>query len=199
MTPSVRGLIGALVLLAIPLSVGAVDPPSIELEILGHPKEVPASSSFYVQVKLTNAGTVPVRGCTIELGQVVSPDPCLALGYRFFKAPRRLDVASVDTVQVLSRREVLAPGQSIERSVRLVSSRQSATGQVHLYAISGQPGALVWSHEAFTIVVAEASYEAKRRAMTTLALFAIYVAGVGWALVRIAKAILPVARRACSS
>jgi hypothetical protein len=199
MTLAARLSLAITVLLLFPLSTRAAEAPRIELTVLGYPKEVPAASSFYVRVKLANTGTVPVRGCVVELGRIVSKEPCLTLGYRFWRAPRRLGVPSVDTLQVLSRREVLSPGQTVERAVRLVSSRQIDQGAIHLYAISGRLDELAWVHATLPITVGAAPFEVRRREVVTQALFALYVLGIGWALAHLIMGIRAGRRHPCSS
>ncbi len=191
--------LGAVGVLVLPAASSAADLPRIELVVMNAPKEVPASSSFYVRVKLVNVGTVPVRGCVVELGRIISPDPCLTLGYRFWQVPRRLEVDGVDTLQFLSRRDVLGPGESLERSVRLVSSRRTGAGTLHLYAISGRPDELHWIHRPLPITVGVPPFEVRRREIVTLALFALYVLGVGWALLRLATGLYRGWRHSCSS
>ena len=187
-------LIGFILIASTPRTESA-ESPRVELTVLQYPAEVPAFSSFYVRVKLVNAGSTPLRGCVVEMSRIASEDPCLTLGYRFWQTPRRLDVSSVDTVQVLSRRDALSPGQSVERTVRLVSPRRSGTGEVHLYAISRRADGLEWVHEPVPIVVGRAPFEVRRREMITLALVAVYLGGSGWALVRIVSGIVALTRR----
>src|SRR5215467_11389363 len=64
-------------LLAFPLSSRAVDSSPVELTVLNAPKEVPAFSSFYVRLRLANTGSRPLRGCLIELGRLISTEPCI--------------------------------------------------------------------------------------------------------------------------
>lgn len=192
-------LLGISGLLAFGLPSPAAELPRIELTVLKAPKEVPAFSSFYLRVRIRNTGKVPLRGCVVELGQITSRQPCLTLGYRFWQAPRRLKVPSVDTVQVLSRRDVLGPGESLERSVRLVSSRQTGDGTLHLYAISGHHDELAWVHEPLPITVGPPPFEVRRREIVTLSLVGLYLLGVTWALVRLAQALYQTWRRFCSS
>jgi hypothetical protein len=175
------------VLLVRSLSAQPIDSTRIVLSVVTVPKEVTAFSTFYLRVRLTNTGPLPVRGCVLEVGRIISEDPCVMLGYRFWRAPRRLDVASVDTVQVLSRREILAPGESIERNVRVVSARQMGNTQLHVYAVSQWRDGLAWTYRPVSITIREPSFEVKRREFVALALLGVYLGGLGWALVRIAR------------
>ncbi len=186
-------------LLAVPIPSRAAEPPALELTVLNAPKEVPAFSSFYVRVRLANTTASPLRGCLIELGRMISKEPCVFLGYRFWKAPTRFKVDSVDPIQILQHSDILDPGESLERSVRLVSPRQSSTGTLHLYAISGRPDALAWVHQPLPITVGPAPFEVRRREVVTLALVGVYVLGVAWALLRLAKNLSRLWRHPCSS
>jgi|SRR5262245_15283297 len=103
-------------LLAFPLSSQAADSSPVELTVLTAPKEVPAFSSFYVRLRLVNTGSRPLRGCLIELSRLVSTEPCVFLGYRFWKAPTRFKVDSVDPLPFLQHSDILGPGEQIERS-----------------------------------------------------------------------------------
>src|SRR5215813_3805448 len=186
-------------LLAFPLSSQAADSSPLELTILTAPKEVPAFSSFYVRLRLVITGSLPLRGCLIELGRMVSTEPCVFLGYRFWKPPTRFKVDSVDPLPFLQHSDVLGPGEQFERSVRLVSPRQSRAGTLYLYAVSGRPDALAWVQQSLPITVGAAPFEVRRREIITLALVGVYVLGVAWALFRIALALSRAWRRPCSS
>src|SRR5215470_1758878 len=186
-------------LLAFPLSSQAADSSPLELTVLTAPKEVPAFSSFYVRLRLVNTGSRPLRGCLIELSRLVSTEPCAFLGYRFWKAPTRFKVDSVDPLPFLQHSDILGPGEQLERSVRLVSPRQSRTGTLHLYAASGRPDALTWVHQSVPITVGAAPFDVRRREIVTLALVGIYVLGVAWALLRLALGLSRAWKRPCSS
>jgi len=187
-------------LLTLPLSSRAADStPPVELTVLTAPKEVPAFSSFYVRLRLVNTGSRPLRGCLIELSRLTSTEPCVFLGYRFWKAPTRFKVDSVDPLPFLQHSNILGPGEQIERSVRLVSPRQSRTGTLHLYAVSGSPDALTWVHQSVPITVGAAPFEVRRREIITLALVGVYVVGMAWALFRLARGLARAWRRPCSS
>ena len=176
-----------LALLMLPAPPQAAEPQGLELTILNAPTEVPAFSSFYVRVRLVNTGAGPFRGCLIELGKMISKEPCVFLGYRFWKTPTRFKVDSVDPLQILQHSDILDPGESLERSVRLVSPRQSRTGTLHLYAIGGRPDALAWVHQSLPLTVGPAPFEVRRREVVTLALVGVYLLGVAWALLRLAR------------
>jgi hypothetical protein len=186
-------------LLALPLSSQAADSSPVELTVLTAPKEVPAFSSFYVRLRLVNTGSRPLRGCLIELSRLISTEPCVFLGYRFWKAPSRFKVDSVDPLPLLQHSDILGPGEQIERSVRLVSPRQSRAGTLHLYAVSGRPDALTWVHQPVPITVGPAPFEVRRREIVTLALVGVYVLGIAWALFRLALGLSRAWRRPCSS
>jgi hypothetical protein len=186
-------------LLALPLSSQAADSSPVELTVLTAPKEVPGFSSFYVRLRLVNTGSRPLRGCLIELSRLVSTEPCVFLGYRFWKPPTRFKVDSVDPLPFLQHSDILGPGEQIERSVRLVSPRQSRTGTLHLYAVSGRPDALTWVHQSVPITVGPAPFEVRRREIVTLALVGVYVLGIAWALFRLALGLSRAWRRPCSS
>jgi len=186
-------------LLAFPLSSQAADSSPVELTVLTAPKEVPAFSSFYVRLRLVNTGSRPLRGCLIELSRLVSTEPCVFLGYRFWKAPTRFKVDSVDPLPFLQHSDILGPGEQIERSVRLVSPRQSRTGTLYLYAVSGRADALTWVPQAVPITVGAAPFDVRRREIVTLALVGVYVLGIAWALFRLALALARAWRRPCSS
>jgi hypothetical protein len=187
-------------LLALPFSSQAADSSPVELTVLNAPKDVPAFSSFYVRVRLVNTGSRPLRGCLIELSRLVSTEPCAFLGYRFWKAPTRFKVDSVDPLPFLQHSDILGPGEQLERSVRLVSPRQSRTGTLHLYAVSGSsPDALTWVHQSVPITVGPAPFEVRRREIVALALVGVYVLGVAWALFRLALGLSRAWRRPCSS
>jgi hypothetical protein len=192
-------LLVVVTLLTLPLSSQAVDSSPVELTVLTAPKEVPAFSSFYVRLRLVNTGSRPLRGCLIELSRLISTEPCVFLGYRFWKAPTRFKVDSVDPLPLLQHSDILGPGEQIERSVRLVSPRQSRTGTLHLYAVSGRPDALTWVHQSVPITVGRAPFEVRRREIVTLALVGVYVLGIAWALFRLALGLSRAWRRPCSS
>jgi len=186
-------------LLTFPLSSRAADSSPVELTVLNAPKEVPAFSSFYVRLRLANTGSRPLRGCLIELGRLTSTEPCIFVGYRFWKAPTRFKVDSVDPLPFLQHSDILGPGEQIERNVRLVSPRQSRTGTLYLYAVSGRADALTWVHQSVPITVGAAPFDVRRREIVTLALVGVYVLGVAWALFRLALAFSRAWRRPCSS
>src|SRR5262245_33319157 len=186
-------------LLAFPLSSQAADSSPVELTVLTAPKEVPAFSSFYVRLRLVNTGSRPLRGCLIELSRLVSTEPCVFLGYRFWKAPTRFKVDSVDPLPFLQHSDILGPGEQIERSVRLVSPRQGRAGTLHLYAVSGRPDALTWVHQPIPITVGAATFEVRRREIITLTLVGVYLLGIAWALFRLARGFARAWRRPCSS
>jgi hypothetical protein len=192
-------LLVVVTLLTLPLSSQAADSSPVELTVLTAPKEVPAFSSFYVRLRLVNTGSRPLRGCLIELSRLISTEPCVFLGYRFWKAPTRFKVDSVDPLPLLQHSDILGPGEQIERSVRLVSPRQSRTGTLHLYAVSGRPDALTWVHQSVPITVGRAPFEVRRREIVTLALVGVYVLGIAWALFRLALGLSRAWRRPCSS
>jgi hypothetical protein len=174
------------VLTALAPAAEGADLPRIELTILSAPKETAASSSFYLRVRLVNVGAVPVRGCQVELGRLLSAEPCVTLGYRFWKPPGRLQLDGVDTLEILSRTDLLRPGEQLERSLRLVSASQSQTGTLHLYAISGRPGELRWVHQEIPIAVGAPPFEVRRREIITRCLVALYLLGLAWTLFRLA-------------
>ena len=192
-------LLVVVTLLTLPLSSQAADSSPVELTVLTAPKEVPAFSSFYVRLRLVNTGSRTLRGCLIELSRLISTEPCVFLGYRFWKAPTRFKVDSVDPLPLLQHSDILGPGEQIERSVRLVSPRQSRTGTLHLYAVSGRPDALTWVHQSVPITVGRAPFEVRRREIVTLALVGVYVLGIAWALFRLALGLSRAWRRPCSS
>jgi hypothetical protein len=186
-------------LLTLPLSSHAADSSPVELTVLTAPKEVPAFSSFYVRLRLVNTGSRPLRGCLIELSRLISTEPCVFIGYRFWRAPTRFKVDSVDPLPFLQHSDILGPGEQIERSVRLVSPRQGRTGTLHVYAVSGRPDALTWVHQSVPITVGAAPLEVRRREIITLALVGVYVLGIAWALFRLARGLARAWRRPCSS
>jgi len=188
-----------LALLMLPAPPQAAEPQGLELTILNAPTEVPAFSSFYVRVRLVNTGAGPFRGCLIELGKMISKEPCVFLGYRFWKIPTRFKVDSVDPLQMLQHSDILGPGEQIERSVRLVSPRQGRAGTLHLYAVSGRPDALTWVHQPIPITVGAATFEVRRREIITLTLVGVYLLGIAWALFRLARGFASAWRRPCSS
>jgi hypothetical protein len=174
------------VLTAVAPAAESADAPQIELTVVSAPKETAASSSFYLRVRLVNTGSVAVRGCQVELGRLISPEPCVTLGYRFWKPPSRLELDGVDTLEILRRTDVLRPGEQLERNVHLVSSSRSQTGPLYLYAIGGRPGELRWVHQEIPIAVGAPPFEVRRREIITRCLVALYLLGLAWTLFRLA-------------
>ena len=179
--------------------VHAENPPAVAVTIVEAPESVTASAGFSLRVRVANTGTVPVRDCVVELGQVLTEHPCITLGYRFWSPPRRASLDGVDTLQLLPAGRVLAPGESYERHVWLYASSRSQRGALHLYVITSAGGHLTWSAQPRPIIVTHPSWAVRRRELVTWTLLAVYVLGVAWSVARIVRWALAWRRRPCSS
>jgi hypothetical protein len=158
------------------------------LTILSYPAEAPAASAFFVRVRIVNTGRESLPECQVVDGRIVSDGHCLVLGYRFWRAPKRMAIPSIEPANLLATREVLAPGASVERTVRFQTPRRPPRNVeqhvLHVYLVRGPRDALEWTHIAAPLSPGSVPAAVRLREWVTLLLLAIYVSSLAWAVWR---------------
>ena len=174
-----------------------------ELTVLSHSSQAPASSAFFVRVQVVNTGTEPLGRCHVVNERIAPEGPCVLLGYRFWRAPKRLTIPSIDRAEFLRPGETLAPGSHVDRTVRLQTPRGGPRGEeqplLHLYLIRGAGHALEWTHLAVPILPGPVPASVWFRELGTRLLFGVYVLGLLWALRRAVRGGRKGGAPACSS
>jgi hypothetical protein len=158
------------------------------LTVLNYLPEAPAAAAFFVRVRVANTGREPLRQCQVVDGKIVSDGPCLVLGYRFWRAPKKMALPSIDLVNLLTTGEVLASGASLERTVRLQTPRRPPRdGQqhvLHVYLVRRERDASEWTHIAVPLSPGPVPATVRLREWVTLLLLATYVSSLAWAVWR---------------
>ena len=100
-------------------TVGMVRAADVEMKIIAFPEEISRYSPFYVRVRITNNGNVPLRGCD------ESQDKCIVIGWEFAKSTGGLTMPGNDKMAPLPAliNDFLLPGESAERSIRIIPVR----------------------------------------------------------------------------
>jgi hypothetical protein len=159
-----------------------------DLSVVRYPAPMPPASPVPLRVRVENTGSEPLIRCRVVHGSIVSDGACVVLGYRFWRAPKRLNIRSVDTVALLAPGEVLAPGASVERTVQLRSPRwpprHGGEVVVHIFLARGRGDALHWSHATAPVSLGTVPTGVWLREWMTRLLFVSYILGLTWALWR---------------
>lgn len=105
----------ALIYLAIG-TVGMARAADVGMKIIAFPEHISRYSPFYVRVRITNTGNVPVRGCD------ESQDKCIVIGWEFPKSSGVVTMPGNDKMAPVPDyiNDFLPPGESIEKSIRIV-------------------------------------------------------------------------------
>ena len=168
-----------------PRVAAAVDQP---VTILMYPAKAPPAAAVFVRVRIVNTGSDSFRECRRVDGQIVPDGHCLILGYRFWRTPARMALQSIDAVKVLATGEILAPGASVERTVRLQTPRSRSRNVkdhvLHMYLVRGPRDALEWTHVSVPLSPGAVPVAVRLREWVTLFLLALYVSSLAWAVWR---------------
>lgn len=100
-------------------SAGIARAADVEMKPIAFPEDISRYSPFYVRVRLTNHGNVPVRGCD------ESEDKCIAIGWEFAKSNGGLTMPGKDNMAPVPAfiNDFLPPGESTEKSIRIIPVR----------------------------------------------------------------------------
>jgi hypothetical protein len=185
----IRALVATLTL-GLLLSAGWAFAGEVEVTMVSYEREAKAAGSFYVRVRVANHGTVPVRPCDTSVDQVPETESCLAVAYRKDKRPPRLSFSRVEVVPRLDWNvrlapdylsspalESILPGEIVEASVPIPTSRSTGKYLVYVYLVTGEGGKFLWKEFPLTLNIKRPAPDVTRRILVTRGLLALYVLG----------------------
>ncbi len=155
---------------------------SVEMRVVGYPTEVEGLSSFYVRVDIANHGTHPLRPCETSQDDASASETCVTVAYRKDKRPPRFAFSRVEVVPVLPTIVRVAPGETVERTVRIPTPDQGGAYLVYLYLITGEAKQLIWKEVPIRVHIKRRAPEATQRIWVVRALLALYGLGIGGTL-----------------
>jgi len=147
----------------------------VEMTMISHEGEAAAAGVFYVRVRVANHGSVPVRPCDTSVDEVSEQEPCVAMAYRKDKRPPRLSFHRVEALQVIQR--PILPGEIVETSVEIPTSRSRGKYLVYVYLVTGEGGKLLWQEFPLNLDIRGPAPDVTRRILVTRSLLALYVLG----------------------
>ena len=100
-------------------TVGIARAADVDMKVVAFPKEISRYSPFYVRVRITNNGNVPIRGCDD------SQDKCIAIGWEFAKFDGVLTMPGNGNMTHFPAfiNDFLLSGESTEKSIRIIPVR----------------------------------------------------------------------------
>jgi len=177
----------SLIYSAVALSAEAPRAAGAELTILSSPERIEASSVAYVTLRVRNTGDRTIRGCDRpqELGDV--SDRCVALGWKFWRAPSQARLTSMDVVRGLPPNVLLQPGQSMEWVLRMETPRHRNSGPLNIYLFARDGADVTAQHVVIPLRVGSALRNRWPTMITVWVLCAFYVVAIAaclWSAVR---------------
>ena len=170
----IRALVATLTL-GLLLSAGWAFAGEVEVTMVSHEGEAEAAGHFYVRVRVTNHGTGPVRSCDTSIDLVPETESCFAVAYRKDKRPPRLSFSRVEVIRPI--RESILPGETVEATVPIPTSRSTGKYLVYVYLVTGEGGKLLWREFPLTLNIKRPAPDVTRRILVTRCLLALYVLG----------------------
>jgi hypothetical protein len=113
-------------------TVGMARAADVEMKIVAFPEHISRYSPFYIRVRITNNGNVPVRGCD------ESQDKCIAIGWEFAKSNGVPTMPGNDKMAPLPAfiNDFLPPAESMEKSIRIVPLNPPLIADTTILALS---------------------------------------------------------------
>jgi len=177
----------SLISCALPVSAGASQAAGTELTIVSWPERIAATSVAYVTLRVRNTGAGALRGCDRPQEAGAVHDRCVALGWKYWRAPSSPRLTSMDVVRGLPPNVLLEPGQSMEWTLRMETPRHRNSGPLNLYLFERDGPDVTAQHVVIPLEVGRAPSSRWPTMITVWALCASYIVAIGaclWSAVR---------------